>query len=89
MGGPAAPPIPPIPSLPPRLLVGAPQDVEPTNTTRTGAVYACPLTASTSDCQRLDIELKSEPDKAIIDDMWLGVTVASQRQPAGRVLVSA
>lgn len=30
-----------------------------------------------------------EPDKAIIDDMWLGVTVASQRQPAGRVLVSA
>lgn len=29
-----------------------------------------------------------EPDKAIIEDMWLGVTVASQRQPAGRVLVS-
>ncbi|NXW25992.1 ITA3 protein, partial [Circaetus pectoralis] len=54
-----------------------------------GAVYACPLTASTSDCQRLDIELKSEPDKAIIDDMWLGVTVASQRQPAGRVLACA
>uniref|UniRef100_A0A8C3JCQ7 Integrin subunit alpha 3 n=1 Tax=Calidris pygmaea TaxID=425635 RepID=A0A8C3JCQ7_9CHAR len=54
-----------------------------------GAVYACPLTASTSDCQRLDIELKNEPDKAIIDDMWLGVTVASQRQPAGRVLACA
>ncbi|NXL54717.1 ITA3 protein, partial [Podilymbus podiceps] len=53
------------------------------------AVYACPLSASTSDCQRLDIELKSEPDKAIIDDMWLGVTVASQRQPAGRVLACA
>uniref|UniRef100_A0A8C3PJ47 Integrin subunit alpha 3 n=1 Tax=Calidris pygmaea TaxID=425635 RepID=A0A8C3PJ47_9CHAR len=30
-----------------------------------------------------------EPDKAIIDDMWLGVTVASQRQPAGRVLACA
>ncbi|CAM9846145.1 unnamed protein product [Bubo scandiacus] len=71
------------------LLVGAPRDVEPANGTRTGAVYACPLTASTSDCQRLDIELKSEPDKAIIDDMWLGVTVASQRQPAGRVLACA
>ncbi|NXX15704.1 ITA3 protein, partial [Podargus strigoides] len=71
------------------LLVGAPQDVEPTNSTRTGAVYACPLSASTSDCQRLDIALKSEPDKAIIDDMWLGVTVASQRQPAGRVLACA
>ncbi|NXW59012.1 ITA3 protein, partial [Eurystomus gularis] len=71
------------------LLVGAPRDVEPANGTRTGAVYACPLTASTSDCQRLGIELKSEPDKAIIDDMWLGVTVASQRQPAGRVLACA
>ncbi|NWW51976.1 ITA3 protein, partial [Pedionomus torquatus] len=71
------------------LLVGAPRDVEPVNGTRTGAVYSCPLTASTSDCQRLDIELKNEPDKAIIDDMWLGVTVASQRQPAGRVLACA
>uniref|UniRef100_A0A8B9FYU8 Integrin subunit alpha 3 n=1 Tax=Amazona collaria TaxID=241587 RepID=A0A8B9FYU8_9PSIT len=71
------------------LLVGAPRDTEPVNSTRTGAVYACPLTASTSDCQRLDIELKNEPDKAIIDDMWLGVTVASQRQPAGRVLACA
>ncbi|NXU83277.1 ITA3 protein, partial [Xiphorhynchus elegans] len=71
------------------LLVGAPRDAEPVNGTRTGAVYACPLTAFTRDCQRLDIELKDEPDKAIIDDMWLGVTVASQRQPAGRVLACA
>ncbi|NXF52688.1 ITA3 protein, partial [Oceanites oceanicus] len=71
------------------LLVGAPRDVELVNGTRTGAVYACPLTASTSDCQRLDIELESEPHKAIIDDMWLGVTVASQRQPPGRVLACA
>ncbi|XP_030364250.1 integrin alpha-3 isoform X1 [Strigops habroptila] len=71
------------------LLVGAPRDMEPVNGTRTGAVYACPLTTSTNDCQRLDIELKNEPDKAIIDDMWLGVTVASQRQPAGRVLACA
>ncbi|NXG13119.1 ITA3 protein, partial [Grallaria varia] len=71
------------------LLVGAPQDTEPVNGTRTGAVYACPLTASTHDCQRLDIELKDEPDKAIIDGMWLGVTVASQRQQAGRGLACA
>lgn len=42
-----------------RLLVGAPQDVDPQNITRTGAVYACPLSDSTNDCQRLDIELKS------------------------------
>ncbi|XP_058713692.1 integrin alpha-3 isoform X3 [Poecile atricapillus] len=72
-----------------RLLVGAPQDAEPVNGTRTGAVYACPLSATTRDCQRLAIELKDEPDKAIIEDMWLGVTVASQRQPPGRVLACA
>ncbi|KAM7029899.1 integrin alpha-3 [Acridotheres tristis] len=71
------------------LLVGAPQDTEPVNGTRTGAVYACPLSATTRDCQRLPIELKDEPDKAIIEDMWLGVTVASQRQPPGRVLACA
>ncbi|XP_064255999.1 integrin alpha-3 isoform X2 [Passer domesticus] len=71
------------------LLVGAPQDAEPVNGTRTGAVYACPLSATTRDCQRLPIELKDEPDKAIIEDMWLGVTVASQRQPPGRVLACA
>ncbi|KAM4884650.1 integrin alpha-3 [Sylvia borin] len=71
------------------LLVGAPQDTEPVNGTRTGAVYACPLSATTRDCQRLAIEIKDEPDKAIIEDMWLGVTVASQRQPPGRVLACA
>ncbi|NXI78603.1 ITA3 protein, partial [Rhipidura dahli] len=71
------------------LLVGAPQDAEPVNGTRTGAVYACPLSASTRDCQRLAIDIRDEPDKAIIEDMWLGVTVASQRQPAGRVLACA
>ncbi|XP_056368295.1 integrin alpha-3 [Oenanthe melanoleuca] len=71
------------------LLVGAPQDTEPVNGTRTGAVYACPLSATTRDCQRLAIELRDEPDKAIIEDMWLGVTVASQRQPPGRVLACA
>uniref|UniRef100_A0A8C5ITW0 Integrin subunit alpha 3 n=1 Tax=Junco hyemalis TaxID=40217 RepID=A0A8C5ITW0_JUNHY len=32
---------------------------------------------------------RNEPDKAIIEDMWLGVTVASQRQPPGRVLACA
>ncbi|OXB55966.1 hypothetical protein ASZ78_011411 [Callipepla squamata] len=71
------------------LLVGAPQDEEPQNGTRTGAVYACPLSSSTNDCERLDLGLRSEPDKSIIEDMWLGVTVASQRQPAGRVLACA
>ncbi|XP_015471286.1 integrin alpha-3 [Parus major] len=89
LGGWTCSPHAPPPFLPPRLLVGAPQDAEPVNGTRTGAVYACPLSATTRDCQRLAIELKDEPDKAIIEDMWLGVTVASQRQPPGRVLACA
>ncbi|XP_077020838.1 integrin alpha-3 [Tamandua tetradactyla] len=72
------------------LLAGAPQDlaVPDGSTNRTGAVYLCPLTASKDDCERMDIEEKSDPGHHIIEDMWLGVTVASQG-PAGRVLVCA
>uniref|UniRef100_A0A8C5TXG3 Integrin subunit alpha 3 n=1 Tax=Malurus cyaneus samueli TaxID=2593467 RepID=A0A8C5TXG3_9PASS len=51
---------------------GAPRGRGAAERTRTGAVYACPLSATTRDCQRLPIELKDEPDKAIIEDMWLG-----------------
>nr|XP_005301991.1 integrin alpha-3 isoform X1 [Chrysemys picta bellii] len=73
------------------LLTGAPQDVAAgtENATRTGAMYSCPLSVSTNDCERVDIEEKSEPQKNIIKDMWLGVTIASQRQPSGRVLACA
>uniref|UniRef100_A0A8C0GAM3 Integrin subunit alpha 3 n=1 Tax=Chelonoidis abingdonii TaxID=106734 RepID=A0A8C0GAM3_CHEAB len=73
------------------LLTGAPQDVATgtENATRTGAVYSCPLSVSMNDCERVDIEEKSEPRKNIIEDMWLGVTIASQRQPSGRVLACA
>ncbi|CAM4705194.1 integrin alpha-3 isoform X1 [Caretta caretta] len=73
------------------LLAGAPQDVAAgtENATRTGAMYSCPLSVSTNDCKRVDIEEKSEPRKNIIEDMWLGVTIASQRQPSGRVLACA
>ncbi|XP_040856534.1 integrin alpha-3 isoform X1 [Ochotona curzoniae] len=73
------------------LLAGAPQDLAvPADgyTNRTGAVYLCPLTAQKDDCERMDITEKSDPDHHIIEDMWLGVTVASQG-PAGRVLVCA
>nr|XP_020026980.1 integrin alpha-3 isoform X2 [Castor canadensis]XP_020026981.1 integrin alpha-3 isoform X2 [Castor canadensis] len=72
------------------LLAGAPQDfaVPDGYTNRTGAVYLCPLTAQKDDCERMDITEKSDPDHHIIEDMWLGVTVASQG-PAGRVLVCA
>uniref|UniRef100_A0A8P0PEK5 Integrin subunit alpha 3 n=1 Tax=Canis lupus familiaris TaxID=9615 RepID=A0A8P0PEK5_CANLF len=73
-----------------RLLAGAPQDLAVPDgyTNRTGAVYLCPLTAHKNDCERMDISEKSDPDHHIIEDMWLGVTVASQG-PAGRVLVCA
>lgn len=72
------------------LLAGAPRDLAVPDgyTNRTGAVYLCPLTAHKNDCQRMDITEKSDPDHHIIEDMWLGVTVASQG-PAGRVLVCA
>ncbi|KAM5310166.1 integrin alpha-3 isoform 1-T2 [Glossophaga mutica] len=72
------------------LLVGAPRDLAVPDgyTNRTGAVYLCPLTAHKDDCARMDITEKSDPDHHIIEDMWLGVTVASQG-PAGRVLVCA
>ncbi|XP_007940115.1 integrin alpha-3 [Orycteropus afer afer] len=72
------------------LLAGAPRDLAVADgyTNRTGAVYLCPLTALKDDCERMDIKEKSDPDHHIIEDMWLGVTVASQG-PAGRVLVCA
>ncbi|KAM5212380.1 integrin alpha-3 isoform 1-T2 [Hipposideros larvatus] len=72
------------------LLAGAPRDLAVPDgyTNRTGAVYLCPLTAHKDDCERMDITEKSDPDYHIIEDMWLGVTVASQG-PAGRVLVCA
>uniref|UniRef100_F7CI35 Integrin subunit alpha 3 n=1 Tax=Monodelphis domestica TaxID=13616 RepID=F7CI35_MONDO len=72
------------------LLAGAPKDLAIPDgyTNRTGAVYWCPLSSQTNDCKRMDIEEKSDPRQHIIEDMWLGVTVASQG-PAGRVLVCA
>lgn len=51
-------------------------------------MYLCPLTAHKDDCERMNITVKSDPGHHIIEDMWLGVTVASQG-PAGRVLVCA
>uniref|UniRef100_A0A8C5PYF2 Integrin subunit alpha 3 n=1 Tax=Leptobrachium leishanense TaxID=445787 RepID=A0A8C5PYF2_9ANUR len=70
------------------LLSGAPQDVAAQDViaNRTGALYACPVTASNTDCFRVPIELESDPDTNIIENMWLGVTVESQKE-GGRVLV--
>nr|XP_020649679.1 integrin alpha-3 isoform X1 [Pogona vitticeps] len=73
------------------LLTGAPRDVavEMENSTRLGAMYACPLTAATDDCERVDIEVSSNPRNNIVEDMWLGVTIASQRTTSGRVMACA
>ncbi|XP_061444958.1 integrin alpha-3 isoform X2 [Rhineura floridana] len=73
------------------LLTGAPRDIaiEMENATRMGAMYACPLTAATDDCKRVDIKVTSEPRNNIVEDMWLGVTIASQRVTSGRVMACA
>ncbi|XP_044037792.1 integrin alpha-3-like isoform X2 [Siniperca chuatsi] len=71
------------------LLVGAPRERAEPNVpaNRTGGVYSCPITADQSDCSRMkliDPDLNLSED--LIEDMWLGVSVASQGRPGGRVL---
>ncbi|XP_069807795.1 integrin alpha-3 [Dendropsophus ebraccatus] len=72
------------------MLSGAPQDAAPPNVkvNRTGAVYACPITMTKSDCFRVPIDQDYVPGTNAIEDMWLGVTLASQG-PGGRVLMCA
>ncbi|XP_029913611.1 integrin alpha-3-like [Myripristis murdjan] len=73
------------------LLVGAPKEKAesgvPAN--QTGGVYSCPITADRSECFRMNL-IGSDDDldwtKDLVEDMWLGVSVASQGQPGGRVL---
>ncbi|XP_051988987.1 integrin alpha-3-like [Xyrauchen texanus] len=75
------------------LLVGAPKEKAESGlpATETGDVYACPITADPKDCKRLNL-LKSHSDDIpnpkieVIEGMWLGVSVASQSQPGGRIL---
>ncbi|KAL1278310.1 hypothetical protein QQF64_024983, partial [Cirrhinus molitorella] len=75
------------------LLVGAPKEKAesgvPAN--ETGDVYACPITADRKDCRRLNLlssnsEDIPNPGNDIVDGMWLGVSIASQSQPGGRLL---
>ncbi|XP_073539338.1 integrin alpha-3 isoform X1 [Phyllobates terribilis] len=72
------------------MLSGAPQDAAPpnVNVNRTGAVYACPISMSKSDCFRVSIDQEYLPGSNVIENMWLGVTLASQG-PGGRVLMCA
>lgn len=76
------------------LLVGAPKEKAESglSANETGDVYACQLTTESKDCKRLNLlnsnpEDKPDPKNYVIDGMWLGVSIASQSQPGGRVLV--
>ncbi|XP_074553004.1 integrin alpha-3-like [Halichoeres trimaculatus] len=70
-------------------LVGAPREKAEPNVpaNRTGGVYSCPISTSQSDCRRIAF---INPGQSLSDerfeDMWLGVTVASQGPPGGRIL---
>ncbi|XP_031147162.1 integrin alpha-3b [Sander lucioperca] len=70
------------------LLAGAPKEKAESlrNVNETGAIYSCPITTDPADCSRMDLVSTTNPSE-MVEGMWLGVTVASQRdQPAGRVL---
>lgn len=75
------------------LLVGAPKEIAESGVSanETGDVYACPITADRKDCKRLNLLTSNSEDIAyhkndVMDGMWLGVSLASQSQPGGRVL---
>uniref|UniRef100_A0A3B3ZKD9 Uncharacterized protein n=1 Tax=Periophthalmus magnuspinnatus TaxID=409849 RepID=A0A3B3ZKD9_9GOBI len=71
------------------LLAGAPKEKASSlpNVNETGAVYSCPITTDSNDCTRMDLLTSTNPSE-MVEGMWLGVTVATQRdQQPGRVLV--
>ncbi|KAG9346283.1 hypothetical protein JZ751_008108 [Albula glossodonta] len=53
----------------------------------TGAIYSCPINNDPSDCTRMDL-VSSTDQSEMVEGMWLGVSVASQRgtKRGGRVL---
>ncbi|KAJ8384194.1 hypothetical protein AAFF_G00207420 [Aldrovandia affinis] len=70
------------------LLTGAPKDkAHPSmQVNETGAIYSCPINTDTSDCSRMDLVSSTDPHE-MVEGMWLGVSLASQRgQRGGRVL---
>ncbi|KAK9977874.1 hypothetical protein ABG768_019661 [Culter alburnus] len=74
------------------LLVGAPKEKAESGllANETGDVYACQITADPKDCKRLNLLTSNSEDASNLnrnlDGMWLGVSIASQSQPGGRVL---
>ncbi|XP_069373483.1 integrin alpha-3b isoform X2 [Paralichthys olivaceus] len=70
------------------LLTGAPKEKANSlkNVNETGAIYSCPITTDFKDCSRMDLVSTTNPSE-MVEGMWLGVTVASQRDHlSGRVL---
>ncbi|KAL5276903.1 ITGA7 family protein [Megaselia abdita] len=82
------------------ILVGAPigQNLQP-GTNRSGALYKCPISRLTEDCEqvvtdgkRLDEDRTIQPPfttEEIKDGQWLGVTVKSQGGTGGKAMVCA
>ncbi|KAK7938835.1 hypothetical protein WMY93_002161 [Mugilogobius chulae] len=72
-----------------RLLVGAPREKAElgVSANRTGGVYLCPISSDPWNCSRVPlIDPEQLVSEDLIEDMWLGVSVASQGPPGGRVL---
>ncbi|KAJ8264685.1 hypothetical protein GJAV_G00152510 [Gymnothorax javanicus] len=71
------------------LLTGAPKEkaVLDMQVNETGAVYYCPINTDASDCSRMDL-VSSTASGEIVEGMWLGVSVASQRQQRGGRVVA-
>uniref|UniRef100_A0A8D0BEA0 Integrin subunit alpha 7 n=1 Tax=Salvator merianae TaxID=96440 RepID=A0A8D0BEA0_SALMN len=72
------------------LLAGAPQAaaLPGQKASRTGGLYACPLTHETNDCQRVSIDEGVDLKKESKENQWLGVTVKSQG-PGGKIVTCA
>lgn len=70
------------------LLIGAPK-ARTVGYNNSGAVYRCPLTTFTGDCEQLSVDQRTSPKNRVIkDDQWLGVTVQSGG-PGGYVMFCA
>ncbi|KAK7919787.1 hypothetical protein WMY93_011071 [Mugilogobius chulae] len=69
------------------LLAGAPKEKAWSlpNVNETGAVFSCPITTDSNDCTRMDL-LTSTDSSELVEGMWLGATVTSQRDQPGRML---
>uniref|UniRef100_A0A8C4N444 Integrin subunit alpha 6 n=1 Tax=Eptatretus burgeri TaxID=7764 RepID=A0A8C4N444_EPTBU len=62
------------------LVVGAPkaEGLSHQGAKSTGGMYRCPITDSTSDCERVIFDNDVDATKESKEDQWMGVTVRSQ-----------